>query len=323
MPPAVPAASFPSSSSSPGELPPHHSHHLQAERAGGTSRHLSRDALLASLAAEISAHERRAGLARPWPDAGGPASAALPMEGRWSFGSPEIDAHLVGGLDPCGVHEIKPALPAPGRAGAGARAAALTLALGLAVRRLQTLHPAADPAPPVLLCATDAAIADIGRPYGPGLVSLGLDPGRLVLVEARRATDALAAVEEGLRSSAVALVLALLDAVETTPARRLSLAAETGATPCLLLTAGSAPGAMSAVTRWRVAPAPAAPHPFDPAAPGNARHAVHLERCRLGAVRGSLPPLTLEWCHETHRFRVAALVAHRAETPPCPRLRAG
>lgn len=328
MPPAIPAAScscpdpapqYPPIEAVPGEQP-----------AGFDARHLPRDALLARLAADIAIHEKRAGLtrslARAWgATAAGQAAAdeAVSMHGRWGFGAPEIDRHLVGGLDVSGVHEIKPALPAPGRAAAGARAAALTLALGLAVRRLQMPPPPGRAPPPVLLCSSDAAIADIGRPYGPGLVASGLDPHRLVLVEARRPAEVLAAVEEGLRSAAVGLVLAVLDAVEVTPARRLALAAEAGATPCLLLTAAGGPGVMSAVTRWRVAPAPAARHPFDPAAPGTARHAVALERCRLGAVKGTLPSLALEWCHETHRFRVAATVAHRAEAAPRARLGAG
>lgn len=298
------------------------------ETTAADARRLPRQVLLARLGAEIAAHERRAGLASPRLAPHPPAPAAGTPDGRWGFGAPEIDRTLVAGLDTSAMHEIKPACSSPtcsspGHAGAGGRAAALTLALCLAARRLALLDAAARvPAPPILLCITDAVVAELGRPHRPGLVSLGLDPGRLVLVQARRSADVLAASEEGLRSSATALVLAMVDAVGTTPARRLALAAEVGATPCLLLTAASRPGAMSANTRWRVAPRQSAPHPFDAAAPGNIRHAVSLERCRLGTARGDLPALVLEWCHETYRFHVAAPVADRAHATPPSRLRA-
>jgi protein ImuA len=242
----------------------------------------------------------------------------------WGFGTAALDTRLVGGLDPRGVHEIKPGGPTPGRASAADRAAALSLALGLAVRRLAMLGgDDRDCSLPLLICASDAVLAEFGRPYLPGLLALGLDPAHLILVEARREADILGAIEEGLRSSTVALVLALLERVETTPARRLALAAESGETPCLLLTGTRADGARAVATRWRVSAAPSAPQPFDPAAPGPPRHNVVLERCRLGSVDSMPAPSILEWCHETHRFRVAADVADRALPSPPPRLAAG
>ncbi len=280
-----------------------------------------KDVLLARLGAEIATRERRAGIARPWvnPSAEGEPSRDCAF---WGFGEDGIDSRLAGGLDLAGVHEIGAApslsaVSASGRSSAAARAAAFHVALCLAIRRLDLLAGTGrDGERPVLMCATDAVLAELGRPYGPGLLWLGLAPRRLILVEARRAADVLAAMEEGLRSAATALVLGLLDGVEATPARRLSLAAEAGATPCLLLTGPRHGGTIAAGTRWRAAPAPSAPHPFDPQAPGAPRVALGLDRCRLGAVRGDLPSRVLEWCHEAHRFRVAAAVADRAHAPP-------
>lgn len=283
---------------------------------------LPKDVLLARLGAEIAARERRAGIARPWVGASECRSsgAAMPL---WGFGADEIDGHLAGGLDMAGVHEIGPAPSVSGRSMAAGRATALNVALYLAIRRLDLLTGSRGDERPVLMCAADAVLAELGRPYGPGLLCLGFDPRRLILAEARREADVMAAMEEGLRSSAMALVLGLLDRVDATPARRLSLAAETGATPCLLLTGPRHGGTLAVGTRWRAAPHPSAPHPFDPQAPGAPRVVLGLERCRLGAVEGDLPSRVLEWCHETHRFRVAAPVADRAHAPPPARLRAG
>lgn len=324
MPPVVPAARIEArprestlSSAAGGRLP-------SVETLAATER----DAVLARLGAEIAARERRAGIARPWvgpPGEKEPAGVSAPF---WGFGEDGIDSRLAGGLDTAGVHEIGAAHPLAGRSAAAGRVAALHVALCLAIRRLDLLAGTSrDGERPLLVCAADAVLAELGRPYGPGLLSLGLDPRRLILVEARRAADVLAAMEEGLRSSATALVLGLLEGVDATPARRLSLAAAAGATPCLLLTGPRHGGTLAVGTRWRAEPCPGAPHPFDPEAPGAPRFALGLDRCRLGAVKGDLPSRVLEWCHETHRFRVAAAVADRAHAPPhAPppaRLRAG
>jgi protein ImuA len=252
--------------------------------------------------------------------------------GAWTLGEPEID-DLIGpaGLAVAGVHEIKPAVPGPvsgGTAGAqgcdwmAASAAARRFALALAVRRLAACD-ASRRAAPVLWCASDHDASELGRPHGPGLDRLGLDPQRLITIEPARAADALWVLDEALKSGALALVLGQLPGVDLTPARRLALSAAGTHTPCLLLTHPRAPAAAATSTRWRIAPAPGAPNRLDPRAPGAARFHVTLERCRAGPAAGRSVPFVLEWCDAAFRFRLAADVADRASGARAPQRRWG
>lgn len=243
---------------------------------------------------------------------------AGPRTAAWSLGAPEMDA-LVGAtaLDTAACHELKPQ-----SAKAASRAAALAFALALAKRRLDGAARAGRGLPRILWCTSPRTMLDTGSLYPPGLARFGLAASSFLFIDGRREDDVLWALEEGLRSGSLALAVGALSSIGLTSARRLSLAARDGATPLLLLTsARSAPSAATA-TRWRIDPAVSGAHPFDPRAPGVARLAVRLERCR------SAPPATeaamiLEWSHEASRFRVAAAVADRtAETAPARR-RAG
>ncbi len=218
------------------------------------------------------------------------------------------------------MHEVKPAAEGPAAATA---AAAHAFALRLAVRRLDQRHArCARHAPRVLWCTTAAAANETGRLYGPGLTSLGLNPRAVILVETARQTDTLWAIEEGLRAHAVSLVIGMLDDVDLTPARRLSLAAEQNRTPCLLITHARGPSTGATATRWRVGPAASSPHPFDVRAPGAARFSVSLERCRRSPF-GTGASFALEWSDETCAFRLAADVAHRAPQTAVSIRRAG
>jgi protein ImuA len=235
--------------------------------------------------------------------------------GIWTLGPSESPLGRVS-LDLAGVHEVKPAA-----GGAGERLAALAFALRLAVRRRHEMS-ALDRRAPILWSLSSTLARELGWPYGPGLAGLGLDPSAVIIVETKRATDTLWVLEEGLKSASLALVLGLLDEVSLTAARRLSLAAKQHLVPCLLLTAAHAPATAATATRWRIAPARTAPHPFDPLAPGASRATVTLERCRNRPAAEAEASLTLEWSDETHRFRVAPLVAHRAHAAPDARRRA-
>lgn len=261
--------------------------------------------------------------------------AQPPWRPPWRLGAREIDGLLpAAGLEDDALHEIKPVLPVygpvygpvsgpvsgpiprpiPRQAAAAAVAVAQQLALALASRRLATLRDSPDPRmanAPVLWCAPAATAADGGRPYGQGLIAFGLDPGRLLLAETATAADALWVLEEGLASGCLALAIGLLDGIDLTPARRLSLAAAAKRTPCLLVTSARSAPTGATATRWRAGPAPGADHPFDPAAPGAIRFEVALERCRRAPQAAAMPPISLEWCDETYRFRLAAAVADR------------
>jgi len=240
----------------------------------------------------------------------------------WTLGAPEIDCHLAGGLNAAALHEVK-------GEGSGAVAAdwaaALGFALRLALRRLDARAPhPANGATHLLWCWPSGLARELGRPYGPGLTSLGLAASSCLFVETARVPDALWAMEEGLRSQSLALVIGILPEVALTPARRLSLAAASAATPCLLITDPREPAAGSTVTRWRVAQRQSAPHAFEASACGAPRYAVSLERCREGALMiEASSSLVVEWSDETHRFRVAPRLAHRAHGPRRAGLGAG
>jgi protein ImuA len=237
----------------------------------------------------------------------------------WTLGTSHIDRRLESGLNAAALHEVKPeeddAAPLATR-----WAAALGFALRLAVRRLRMLAPAE---PRFILWCWPAALArEIGMPNAAGLSALGVDPSACLFVETARASEALWAMEEGLRSAGVALVIGALREAELTPARRLSLAAAQG-TPCLLVTDPRSCAAASTATRWRVGARASAPDVFEPSAPGAPRYSVTLERCREGMGAPQAKPLVLEWAHETHSFRVAAAVADRTAAPRCAKRRAG
>jgi len=247
----------------------------------------------------------------------------------------EIDRRLAGGLDAASVHEVKPEGSATGsaagaRAGASAGAsagnwaAALGFALRLAVRRLAALGARAEAAPAqILWCWPSAFARELGLPCGQGLAALGFDPSACLFVETRRASEALWAMEEGLKSASLALVVGVLKEAELTPARRLSLAAAGHLTPCLLITDARSAPAGSTASRWRIGTRPSGPHPFEAGAPGAPRYAVSLERCRHGSLMSQAQSLLLEWSDETHRFRVAPALADRADGPRHARRGAG
>jgi protein ImuA len=241
------------------------------------------------------------------------ALAAQPPS-LWTLGAAEVDDHLSRGLDAASLHEVK-AEPQTSGIAAGGWAAALGFALRLAVRRLQSLETSAATPPRILWCWPSVFAREIGAPYGHGLAALGLEPAAWLFAETPRAADALWAMEEGLRSQSLALVVGVVDEAELTAARRLSLAAAEHLTPCLLITDPRLSPAGSTATRWRVGARGSAVHPFDGGAPGAPRYGVTLERCRHRPLTREPLPHLLEWSDETHRFRMAAAVAHRADAP--------
>ena len=254
----------------------------------------------------------------------------------WTLGEPAFDI-LIGaaGLEPGGLHEIKPAASRSStcdayaetgaetgaEAGAGkaldwmaVSAAARRFALALGVRWLSACDVLRREAP-VLWCARAGDAAEFGAPYGAGLDRLGLDPARLIVVEPVKTGETLWAIEEGLKANGLALVLGQLPSIGLTPARRLALAAARGRTPCLLLTHPRAPPAAATATRWRIAPAPSASNPLDLQAPGASRFLVTLERCRGRPAAGQSVSLVLEWCDAALCFRLASGVAAGASRP--------
>ncbi len=280
----------------------------------------SKAGVLAELRHRITALERGPSLIA---SSSSPELAAQPLgsqppgsqsHGSWTLGAAELDQRLGSGLDAASLHEVKAEPQATGVA-AGNWAAALGFALRLAVRRLQSLEASSAGPPRILWCWPSVFARELGAPYGHGFAALGLEPSSWLFAETARAADALWAMEEGLRSQSLALVIGVVGEAELTPARRLSLAAAEHLTPCLLITDPRLSPAGSTATRWRVGARGSASHPFDGAAPGAPRYAVALERCRHRPLTREPLPHLLEWSDETHRFRMAAPVADRADGP--------
>lgn len=284
-------------------------------RSAGPADFQMRCDVLAGLRAEIGNIERRS------PQLAGNTVPDVPAEDAWTFGEAGLDARVgPGGLEIGAVHEVKPsALAQDTPAGWVALcAASRRFALALAVRRLSTLRGARRDAP-VLVCTSVSQSAELGALYGPGLHGLGLDPARVIVAEPSKAADVLWAVEQGLASQGLAMVIGEVAQVDLTPARRLALAASRSLTPCVLLTHPRAGPAAATSTRWSIAPAPGSPDPLDQEAPGAARLSVSLKRCRTAPATPSWSaPLLLEWCDAAYRFRVASRVASRSsrEGPP-------
>jgi protein ImuA len=205
-----------------------------------------------------------------------------------ALGAPELDAALPGGGLPIpGLHEIE---AQGGGAGLGFCAALL-------VRLLK--H---DPRT-VLWCRS--AFPRRSELYGPGLVSFGLPPSRLLLVRPRREADGLWVLQEALRSGALAGVVGEARRLGASEARRLQLAAEAGGCAGFLLRRSCDPQTLAALTRWRVSSAPSS------SALGGVeglRWHVELVRARAGCPGCWV----LEWRHETGNFAVVAPLSHRS-----------
>lgn len=211
-----------------------------------------------------------------------------------------VDGMLGGGLRRDALHEIRAGTTREG-----------TAASGFAIALLALLAARDDR--PFLFVLEEAAAREGGHPYGPGLVRLGLDPRRLVLVVTRRPEETLWALEEGLRCTGLAAVLGEFRghprALDLTASRRLALRARESGVMGLLLRQGATAEPTAARTRWHVRPWPAGT--LDDFAAGIGRPAwrLDLERNRAGRTGG----LVLEWDHGASRFVLPD--RHRAALP--------
>ena len=172
------------------------------------------------------------------------ASARLPL------GVESLDSALAGGLALGRVHML---CGRPGHDGA------LT---GFAVALLRRILAQTDEAAPVVWCPA-AAGGGSGMLYAAGLAALGLDPGRLLIVDSPSPGARLAALEDILRTEGLAAVIVEYDRVSQTSdywmrlARRAQLAAEASGVTGLLL--GWPVAASGFDSLWHIAPSSAAP----------------------------------------------------------------
>jgi protein ImuA len=111
--------------------------------------------------------------------------------------------------------------------------------------------------------------------YPPAAVALGIPPQRLIVVKPSRDADALWAIDQGLRCSAVTVVWSELNKLDSRGARRLQLAAESQNGLGFLVRPSTALQEPSwADIRWKVQPLAAAK--------GGRQLQVELLRCRGG-----------------------------------------
>ena len=166
------------------------------------------------------------------------------------------------------------------------------------------LLPQVDASKPILWVQERMAILESGRIYPPGL---GID---CIYVEARDARDALWAMEEGVRCSALSAVIGELygdpAALDFTATRRLAVASERSGVAAFLIRLGGHANLSGARMRWRVASAPSLSNPLDPRAPGLPAWDADLFRAR-GA-----PPGQWSVAHEAGAFHLVAGASDRA-----------
>ena len=170
---------------------------------------------------------------------------------RLPLGVESLDSALAGGLAPGRVHLLC------GRPGHDGALTGFTVAL---LRRVLAHSDAsrADDSAPVVWCPAAAAGAS-GMLCAAGLAALGVDPGRLLIVDSPSPGQRLAALEDILRTSGLAAVILEYDgAVQSGDywmrlARRAQLAAEASGVTGFLT--GWPVAASGFETQWRVAPA--------------------------------------------------------------------
>jgi protein ImuA len=161
------------------------------------------------------------------------------------------------------------------------------------------LLPQLDQSKPLLWVQERMAILESGRVHPAGLPTQDL-----IHVEARDAKDALWAMEEGLRCSALSAVIGEIwgdpKALDFTATRRLAVASERSGVAAFLIRLGGHANLSGARMRWRIGSAPSLPNELDPKAPGVAAWDAELFRAR------GMPPGRWTLTHEADRFHLVA-----------------
>lgn len=234
---------------------------------------------------------------------------------RLPLGVESLDSALAGGLVPGRVHLLS------GRPGHDGALTGFTVAL--LRRALAHLDDSqADDAAPVVWCPAAAAGAS-GMLYAAGLAALGIDPGRLLIVDSPSPGQRLAALEDILRTSGLAAVVMEYDGVSQSGdywmrlARRAQLAAEASGVTGFLT--GWPVAASGFETQWRIAPA-ATRVATDPS-PSWSSPWSPCWQVELLQARGGRPHATrLCWQSPDNRFRDLgpSPVEGEAAAPPLP-----
>lgn len=226
------------------------------------------------------------------------------QSGLFALG-PLLDARLGGGLARGAVHEVT------GQDSACANGFALMLALCSAGC---SAEPQASQKP-LLWIRTDRTTRFAGALYGPGLAELGINPDRMMLVNAPDDAAAFQAAADIIGCTGIAA--AIVEAgdakkLDLTTSRRLALAAEKSGVTAFIVRHHAGEFASAASTRWAVWPALSTP---EYGAPGCT--ALRLELIRH---RGGVAPFEalMEWDRDGQSFRapLSGAVLSAAERGP-------
>ena len=214
------------------------------------------------------------------------------------LGHPDAAACLNGGLARGALHEVF---------AGGQEAAAAGFALALAGRVLSKNKW-------LLWVRQDFCALEAGEIYGGGVLELGLDPSRVLLLQAGDAQAVLRAAGDALDCKGLGAVMIepwgepkIFDLVAS---RRLTLAAAKHGISAILLRRGAVPSPSAAETRWLVRAAPSPPGDDW----GRPLFDVTLVRNRHGVLGRWI----MEWDQDEAIFRTAhhrALAAASADRP--------
>lgn len=196
---------------------------------------------------------------------------------RIPLGIADADASLHGGLLKGGLHEVF--------AATGHEATATGFAVGLAARVAK--------GKPILWIRQDFSGIEFGEIAATGLLELGIDPSKFLILRVAHAEDALRAASDALTCTALgAVVMEVVGehkVLDLKASRRLTLgAAETNVT-VLMLRFNAVPDASSAETRWTIRAARSNPQDENWGMP---RFEADLVRNRHGRTGHWV----MEWC---------------------------
>lgn len=236
-----------------------------------------------------------------------PASGHNGGKDRLVLGVPAFDSLFADGAMP--LHALTELRSAESRSGGAMSGFLVALMVMLSARR-----------PGPLLWVRESRIGyELGQPAALGLLHLGLDPGRLLLVEVARAADVLGAIEDGLGSGALGAVIGEMQdspkVLDLTASRRLALRARDHAVPALLLSHGSAPQSSAATTRLRIESRPSRPLDGFADGPGYPAWRVTVEKNREGRPGHA----DMEWNADDRSFAALEPLDGDLSAPPADR----
>jgi protein ImuA len=218
------------------------------------------------------------------------------------LGCGPVDGVLGGGLRPGALHEVF------ARGWSAGGFAVLLALLAAGTRTLFWVRP-------------DYEAMEYGALSPGGLLELGGDPRRLVMVRSHNAADALSAASDILACPHVGALLLEMEGepkcLDLVASRRLVLAAEESGVTAVLLRCGATPAPSAALTRWQVASVASSPMDDDW---GNPVFDARLIRHRLGGLGHFL----MHWNSEHGCFDTAdigAMAAAPANRPAYPQAR--